>query len=122
MPILTVEIVTHPDEYIRPELTQELANRTSEIFSSAPGTTWVKVYLIAQENYAENITTSEEIFPVFVSIIKTKMPSPDFLQVEVTKLTVAIAQICGRPEENIHIIYLPEGIGRVAFGGKVQLN
>lgn len=122
MPILTVEIVTRPDEYIRPELAQELADRIGEIFGSAPGTTWVKVYLIAQKNYAENITTSEDISPVFVSILKVKLPSPDILQVEVTKLTVAIAQICNRPEENIHIIYLPEGAGRVAFGGKVQPN
>lgn len=122
MPILTVEIVTRTDEYIRPELAQELVDRTGEIFGSAPGTTWVKLYLIAQENYAENITTSEDISPVFVSILKTKLPSPDILQVEVTKLTVAIAQICNRLEEYIHVIYLPEGAGRVAFGGKVQPN
>jgi len=122
MPILTVEIVTRPDEYIRPELAQELADRTGKIFGSAPGTTWVKVYLIARENYAENITTSDDISPVFVSILKAKLPSPVFLQVEVDKLTVAIAQICGRPEENIHILYLPEGTGCVAFGSKMQLN
>jgi len=58
MPILTVEIVTRPGEYIRPELAQELADRTDKIFASAPGTTWVKVHFIARENYAENITTS----------------------------------------------------------------
>ena len=41
------------------------------------------------------------------------------LQTEVDRLTAAIAQICDRPAENVHIIYLPEGAGRIAFGGKV---
>ena len=119
MPILNVEIIMRPDEHIRPELARELADRTGEIFGSSPGSTWVKVYLLARENYAENMTTSEDICPVFVSVLKAKLPSPDLLQVEVAKLTAAVAQICGRPQENIHIIYLPEGMGRVAFGGKM---
>ena len=119
MPILNVEIIMRPDESIRPELARELADRTGEIFGSSPGSTWVKVYLLARENYAENIIASEDICPVFVSVLKAKLPSPDLLQVEVAKLTAAVAQICGRPQENIHIIYLPEGMGRVAFGGKM---
>src|SRR5215207_4111029 len=119
MPILNVEIITRPDEYIRPELAKELADRTGKIFGSSPGSTWVKVYFIARENYAENITSFEDISPVFVSVLKAKLASPDLLQIEIAKLTAAIAEICARPEENIHIIYLPEGTGRVAFGGKL---
>jgi hypothetical protein len=46
MPILTVEIVTHPNESIRPDLAMELANQAVEIFDSAPGNTWIKVYPI----------------------------------------------------------------------------
>jgi len=119
MPILNVEIVARPDEYLSPKLATELANRTGEIFGSAPGSTWVKVHLIARENYAENSSVSEDIYPVFVSVLKAKLPSPDSLQAEVAKLTAAIAQVCGRPQENVHIVYLPAGAGRVAFGGKV---
>ena len=119
MPILNVEIVTQPDEHIRPGLAMELANRTGEIFASPPRSTWVKVYLLARENYAENTGTSELISPVFVSVLKTKLPSHAVLQMEVAKLTNVIAQICNRPQENIHIIYLPEGTGRVAFGGRL---
>lgn len=119
MPILNVEIVTHPNENIRPDLAMELANRAGEIFDSAPGNTWVKVYPIASENYAENMVASGSVFPVFVSVLKAKSPSLESLQAEVTKLSAITAQVCNRPQENIHVIYLPEGAGRVAFGGKV---
>ena len=122
MPILNVEIVNRPDEHIRPDLAMELASRTGEIFDSPPGSTWVKIFLIARENYAENIITSEIISPIFVSVLKAKLPSPDKLKIEVAKLTTAIAQICDRPQEHIHIFYLPEGTGRVAFGGKLLLG
>ena len=119
MPILDVEIVTHPNENSRPDLVTELANQAGEIFHSPPGNTWVKIRFIARENYAENSNGSGDIFPVFVSVLKARMPSPEALQAEVTELTVVIARVCNRPQENVHILYLPEGAGRVAFGGKV---
>jgi len=119
MPILNVEIVTYQNEKIRPDLAMELANQIGEVFDSPPGNTWVKVHLIAGENYAENMVASDSVFPVIVSVLKAQTPSLESLQAEVTKLTAIIAQICNRPPENIHIIYLPEGAGRVAFGGKV---
>ena len=119
MPILDVEIVTHPDEKIRPDLATELANQAGEIFHSPPGNTWVKIRFTAGENYAENSNESGDVFPVFVSVLKARLPSPEALQAEVTRLTVVIAQVCTRPQENVHILYLPEGAGRVAFGGKV---
>ncbi len=119
MPILNVEIVTYQNENIRPDLAMEIANQAGEVFDSAPGNTWVKVYPIADENYAENMVVSESVSPVIVSVLKAKKPSPESMQAEVTKLTAILAKICNRPQENIHIIYVPEGAGRVAFGGKV---
>jgi len=119
MPILNVEIVMRPDEHIRPELAKELADRTGEILGSLPGNTWVKVYPIAREYYAENYSMPGDVYPVFVSVLRAKLPSPDLLQNEVAKLTSSVAQACDRPEENVHIIYLPEGTGRVAFGGRL---
>ena len=120
MPILEVEIVTRPNENLKPGLAAELANRTGEIFNSPPGTTWVKVRAIPQENYAENGSGEPfEVFPVFVSILKAHLPAPDALQAEASRLTEEIAQVCARPVENIHLFYLPEGAGRIAFGGKI---
>jgi len=119
MPILDVEIVTYQNEHMPPDLAMELADQAGEVFDSAPGNTWVKVHLIAGENYAENMVASDSVFPVIVSVLKAKTPSPESLQAEVTRLTAIIAHVCNRPQENIHIIYLPEGAGRVAFGGKM---
>jgi phenylpyruvate tautomerase PptA (4-oxalocrotonate tautomerase family) len=119
MPILHVEIISRPDESIRAGLAKELADRSGEIFGSPSGGTWVKVYLLAREAYAENSSTEEDILPVFVSVLKAKLPPVDTLQEEIARLTAAVAQVCDRPEENVHIIYMPEGSGRVAFGGKL---
>ncbi|HEX5839525.1 MAG TPA: hypothetical protein VFY26_16940 [Anaerolineales bacterium] len=119
MPILSVEIVTRPGESLRLGLARELAYRTGEIFGSEPGGTWVKVHLLTRDGYAENDGTTEESFPVFVSVLKAKLPVPEDLQEEVARLTDAVAQVCDRPRENVHIIYQPEGAGRVAFGGRL---
>lgn len=119
MPILDAEIVTRPGEQFGPELAVELANRAGQIFASLPGNTWVKVRFIAPENYAENDATPGDVYPVFVSVLKARLPATDDLQAEIAQLTTGIAQICNRPPENVHILYLPPGAGRVAFGGNV---
>lgn len=121
MPILDVEIITRPGEPINPHLAIELANRVGAIFGSPPGSTWVKVHPLANENYAENDDHPHgDIYPVFVSVLKSKLPSPSDLQKEASQLTAAIAQVCNRPAENVHILYLPEGTGRIAFGGQIK--
>lgn len=120
MPILDIEIVIRPGEILDHKLVIQLANRTGEIFVAPPGSTWVKLRTLSHENYAENGENSPiDFFPVFVSVLKARLPAPDKMQIEIAKLTAVIAQVCGRPEENVHIVYLPEGAGRVSFGGKL---
>ena len=119
MPIVDVEIITRPDEPQRPDLAVELADRAGEVFGSAPGNTWVKVHFISGDNYAENLAAPGSVFPVFVSVLKAKLPAPDLLQAEAARLTAVIARACQRPPENVHILYLPEGAGRAAFGGRL---
>ena len=118
MPILDVEIVLGPGESLDPAPASELADRAGEVFGAAPGTTWVKLRAIPAEHYAENQTgRPSDVYPVFVSILKAKLPPLDQRQSEVARLTEAIARICRRRPENVHILYLPEGAGRMAFGG-----
>lgn len=120
MPLLDIEIITHPGERLSPTLAIELANRAGEVFDAPAGTTWVKLRAIAPEHYAESgAAASERPFPVFVSVLKAKTPAPDEMRAEVARLTAAIAQVCARPAENVHVLYLPEGGGRIAFGGKI---
>ena len=75
----------------------------------------MKLKTIARENYAENSGG----LPVFVSVLKARHPAPDALELEADRLAHAVTQVCDWPPENAHIIYLPEGAGRVAFGGKI---
>ena len=119
MPIVQIEIILRPNEVVRKDLAAELAGELGKIFHSAKGETWVKVQWLLPEQYAENDEPQGSIFPVFVSILKSTLPPPDKIQQEVDKLTHATAQICGRPTENVHVMYEPEGKGRVSFGGKM---
>lgn len=118
MPILDIEIVTRPGERLSPTLAADLANRAAEAFNSADGTTWVKLRALSHDQYGENGgDPSQGIYPVFVSVLKARQPSPEQLQVEINDLTAVVARMCNRPEQNVHILYLPEAAGRIAFGG-----
>lgn len=119
MPVVDIEIVTHPGELLRPKLAEALAERIGEIFASPPGSTWIRLRSLSSETYAENgIDPAETPLPVFVSILKAQPLSPEEQNFEVGQLTDAIADLCRRPAEHVHLIYLPPGAGRVAFGGR----
>jgi len=119
MPIVDIEIVLKGNETIEGVMVAELADQLGEIFHAAKGTTWIKVHGLAEGQYAENGGNEEGVYPIFVSIIKSRLPSLDEMQKEVEKITGVVAQICGRPSGNAHVIYQAEGRGRVAFGGKI---
>jgi len=120
MPILDLEIILRPDELLAPGLAGDIADRCGEVFGSAPGNTWIKLRTVPREHYAENGGGPPEgVDPVFVSVLKARLPAPEALSAEVARLTAAIAQATGRPAEHVHIIYLPAGVGRVAFSGEV---
>ncbi len=120
MPILDVEIVLKPEETIGREAAMELASRAAEVFGAPPRSTWVKLQTIAADRYAENGGDwPQDVYPVFVTVLKARLPAAEQMRREVAALTPAIAQVCARPAENVHIIYAPEGAGRVAFGGEL---
>lgn len=119
MPIVDIEIVLKANEIIQSETVEELADQIGEIFGSPKGTTWVKVRGLERDHYAENGGALDGVFPIFISVLKSKLPATEEMQKEVEKITGAVAQICGRPSGNVHVIYLPEGRDRVAFGGKL---
>jgi len=119
MPIVDIEIVLRPNEAIREDMASELADELGEIFQSSPGRTWIKVHLLSAAQYAENGGRLEGVYPVFVTLMKSELSLMEEMQKEVAKITGAVAQICGRPSENVHVIYQPEARGRVAFGGEI---
>jgi phenylpyruvate tautomerase PptA (4-oxalocrotonate tautomerase family) len=114
MPIVDVEIVG--DESPKPSLSQELADAAGEIFGTPPGRTWIRLRMLPHDHYAEN-QEAQEHHPVFVKVLKGQWPEHDDMKQEITQLTEAFARICDRSFENVHVLYLPEGSGRIAFGG-----
>lgn len=119
MPIVNVEIVLGANETFRPEIVSELAEELGDIFQSPRGGTWIKVYALPAEHYGENGGMPDRVYPIFITITKAELPVPEELGDEVRKITGAVAQICSRPSQNVHVIYQPSAKGRVAFGGKL---
>jgi phenylpyruvate tautomerase PptA (4-oxalocrotonate tautomerase family) len=127
MPILDIELVasnrTHPStgsgQVLPANLTQSLADAVARVFGTPQGTVWVKVHIIASEQYAEDNGTPLGVYPVFVTVLKSRIPEGSALENEIARLTQVIAEVLNRPDTNVHIFYQPDGAGRVAFGGKL---
>lgn len=119
MPVINIEIVLKPDETILDEMASQFADELGTIFGSSKNGTWVKVYGITERFYAENGGKQAEVYPVFVSVLKASLPAAAEMQREIDAIVEAVARICKRESTFVHVIYQPEGKGRVAFGGKV---
>lgn len=118
MPILEVEIVTSPEEELSSGFAGQLAASAAKIFGSEPGQTRVKLRSLPRSQYAEDgLDPAEDIFPVFVSVLKRQNPPGQEMALEVGALTRTIGQVCGRPEQNIHVLYELPAAGRLAFRG-----
>ena len=119
MPILEIEIVLRPGEALAVGLAARLADAAAGVLRSPPRSTWVKLRELATGYFAENGAGPEaDTFPVFVSVLKAENV-PEQLADEAPRLAEAVGGLCGRPRENVHIIFEPKGGGRVAFGGKL---
>jgi phenylpyruvate tautomerase PptA (4-oxalocrotonate tautomerase family) len=120
MPIVTVELITHPDRPLESNLTQSLADAVGRVLNSPRGQTWIRLRLLPRDGYAENdaLVDATEL-PVFVTLLERQPPLGAALQAEVTGLTHAIAQVIGRPAACVHVEYAPAAVGRVSFGGKL---
>lgn len=120
MPIVEVEMLINPGERLKPNLAQQLADGIGEILGTPKGHTWVRLRALSRAQYAENGGHPPlDTKPIFISVLKYDLASTQKLRVEVKKLTKTIAQATGRSGENIHILYLPKGKGRIAFGGNL---
>ena len=119
MPILEVEMVCDNTRPFEPEWAQRIADLAGGVFETARGQTWVKMRKLEHTGYAENgVAASETPSPVFVHVMKKRMGDPEEIQDEVKKLSKGIAEILGKPLENVHIIFDRDAVGRIAFGGE----
>lgn len=120
MPQLEIDIVFRPNETLKGDCVQKLADAIGKVFDTPPGKTWVKINPVPRHYWAENKTVlPSHTGPVVVSVLKRTMPQPDQIEEEVKSLTRVIAGILERPDENVHIKYEADAVGRVAYGGKL---
>lgn len=120
MPILDVALVASDSTAGLPaDLTQSLANAVAQVFGTPQGTVWVKVRVTPSTQYAEDNGTPLSVYPVFMTVLKSRVPEGSALKNGIAQLTQVIARVLNRPDTNVHILYQPDGAGRVAFGGKL---
>jgi phenylpyruvate tautomerase PptA (4-oxalocrotonate tautomerase family) len=123
MPILNVQIVLRPGEELPAGLASAIAEAAVPVFGAPPGNIWVLVKALPTSAYAEDSSPpGEGIFPVFASVLKARLGPIEKLKEEAMRLSKAIATVCQRPPENVHILYEPEGMGRIAFGGHLMME
>ena len=119
MPILEVEIVTPDGAELEDGLAARIADGAGEVFGSPPGRTWVKLHALPSSRYAENGGTPPGVYPVFVNVLKAEVLQEEELRKEARALAEVIGRLCQRPSENVHILYSPSALGRIAFGGNL---
>ena len=120
MPILEVEVVVEAGEQLADDLAGRLADAAARVMGSDSGHTWVRLRSLPETHYAENEGGPPDgVRPVFITILKRHLPEPDVTTEECRALTQTLSVILERPAENVHLLYLPGGAGRVAFGGRL---
>lgn len=99
---------------------QELADRLGILFNSGKGQTWVRVEYQPQMHYAENGTeTARIVYPTIVEVLKAELLETRELASEAEQIATIVSNVLGVPQDNTHILYLPEAAKRIAFGGKL---
>ena len=119
MPILDLEYTCSNGKSIPQNAVQRIADFAAKVFGSGPGQTWVKARSLEKGSYAENgIAPNDLPAPVFVTVLKRKIGSEEELAGEANELAEGIGFILNTAKENVHVKF-EEGLGRVAFGGKL---
>jgi phenylpyruvate tautomerase PptA (4-oxalocrotonate tautomerase family) len=120
MPILDVELVGPVPDAILHGLARRIADAAGAALEAEPGGTWVKLRCLAPDEYAESGGLPDGVLPVFVSVLLGAPPDGEARAEQVRRVTRAVAEACGRPAANVHVLYQPAAAGRIAFGGRLR--
>ncbi|MBI4350352.1 MAG: tautomerase family protein [Elusimicrobia bacterium] len=116
MPILQVEIVGKTAA--RANLAGKIADAAAEVLKAPAARVWVRLRYLSRGNYAEcGGPVPRGVKPVFVDLLKASPTPVRRKKTEALALAKALARVCGRPAENVHIFYEQPAAGRAAFGG-----
>ena len=116
MPIVDVEIVGKENTE---GLAEKIANCVGRVLGVPKGHTWVKLRYLPQAQYAEDGGTPPGVRPVFVSLLLADVPDVQERQRQVADLARELGKVCGRPADNVHVLYEAPAKGRMAFGGRL---
>ena len=122
MPIVELELVTSNEaEKLMPDVIQQLSDEIGDYLGSDTAGTWLKVRYLDQDHYAENNLAGADgrLKPTFVYVLRYQLPGQDKLAQDARRLAAIVSGCTGRPVENTHIVFEPDGKGRVAFGGEL---
>lgn len=121
MPILSIEIVQENHETIDSSWAQQIADAAGAVFGTEPGRTWVRLHRLDSTHYAEQGGNPQQTpRPVFVSVLQARTPELERKRVLASALASCIGDVCRRPTELVHVLWLPEGMNRIAFGGTLR--
>lgn len=119
MPIIDVEVVLRRDEVLSDGAVRTIALGAGEVLGSGAGRTWVKVRTIDSSRYEENGPEPAGYAPAFVSVLLARIPERAVLKRFAAELSAVVGEACGRAPDLVHVLFDPEGAGRVAFGGQL---
>ncbi len=119
MPILNIEVVVEGGEVLPEDLALTLAGAAAEALEAPPEGTWVKLRPLERPRYAEGDGGPPAgVRPVFVSVLKAELGGSKELEEQAARLTASVGRLCGRPAENVHVLFEPSAAGRIWFGGR----
>ncbi|MFT5012745.1 MAG: hypothetical protein ACI9HY_001887 [Planctomycetaceae bacterium] len=121
MRIVSIEAVLSRDKVFSREAIQQVADDLGRYWQTSTGQTWVKVRYLPSGQYAKNGSGSVPQ-PTFVEVLQRQLPAQEPLVSQVSEIPQIVSEALSRRAENVHIIYLSEGAGRVAFGGELVRN
>jgi phenylpyruvate tautomerase PptA (4-oxalocrotonate tautomerase family) len=118
MPIVEVELVS--DDEPGPGLAGLLADQIGQAMHAAEGSTWVRLRVLRRDRYGESGgPVADAVHPVFVTVTAHHRPGAERLAEVVEQITTSVAGTTGHARQNVHVIFAPDAVGRVAFGGRV---
>ncbi len=118
MPLIEVEVVA--DDQLGPTLAPRLAEAAGGALDAPAGQTWVRLRRLTTASYAESGGGPPSgVRPVFVQVLLARLPDEAALARQAAALSAAVAEVCGRPADHVHVVFSPAGTGRVAFGGRL---
>lgn len=118
MPLIEVEVVA--DDELSATLAAGLAEAAGGALDAPAGQTWVRLRRLTTASYAESGGgPPASARPVFVQVLHARLPDEATLGQQAAALSAAVGEVCGRPADQVHVVFSPAGAGRMAFGGRL---